>query len=500
MGAVFVKVTTEKLPKSLLALDIQLDREQVEKGLDRAARRLSQKVNIPGFRKGKAPRFIIENYFGRESLIEEASEDLINKAFKDALQEAGVDPIGRANLEEVAFDTEPFHFRVTVPVAPTITLPDYRAIRADYELPEVTDEMLAQAMDTRRERHVVLQEPDEPRPAQQGDQLTVQLESFLDGEPLEARDEDAEVPESNLIMEPGRLTPGLYEGLLGIAPDETRELTLTMPEDHATERVRGKDVAFKVRLLRLQQRLLPEWDELPVLEEFEGSLDELREKTRAELAEAAHDEAAHQTADAFTKQLVEQTQYDLPDALIEQEADFMLHQQGHEFERYGITLDQMLQFRGKTHDEAVDELKPQAEERLKVMLTLREVFQAEKLEVADEEVDAEVARMLESYEDEEQRDRARQLLTTQLRSTVTSSVIDRKLRDRLVEIATGNAPALAAPPAAGDEPPALEAGAAADEGESAPADAEPAANVAEESPEAADEEEAAISTASDVEA
>jgi trigger factor len=450
-----VKVTTEKLPKSLLALDIQLEREQVEKGLDRAARRLSQKANIPGFRKGKAPRFIIENYFGRAALIEEASEDLINKAFKEALQQTGVDPIGRANLEEVAFAEEPFRFRVTVPVAPTIALPDYRTIRAPLDISEVTDEMVEHAMATRRERHVVLQEPEEQRPAQEGDQLTVQLESFLDGEPLEERAEDAEIPESTLILEPDRLVPGLYEGLLGIVPDETRELTLHMPEEHTNEQVRGKDVLFKVKLLRLQQRLLPDWDEVPLLEEFEGTLDELRAKTRAELEESAREAAEQATADAYVKELVGQMTYDLPDALIAQEADYMLHQQAVEFERYGITLEQMLQFRGKKHDEAVEELKPQAEERLKTMLTLQEIFKNESLVVEDAEVDAEVDRMVGLYE-EEQREQARVLLATQLRSTVTSSVIDRKLRERLVAIATGEAPALelAAPAADSDDTPA----------------------------------------------
>src|SRR3954464_6472654 len=219
IGAVPVKVTTEKLPKSLLALDIELDREQVEKGLDRAARRLSQKVNIPGFRKGKAPRFIVENYYGRPALVDEAHEDLINKAFKEALDQEKIAPVGQANLENVDFNEAPFHFRVTVPVAPTTTLPDYRTIRVPFEPTEITDALVAEALDQRRERHVVLREPEEPRPAQQGDQLTVQIESFLDGEPLEERQEGAPIPESNVVLEPGRLIAGLYEGLIGISPD-----------------------------------------------------------------------------------------------------------------------------------------------------------------------------------------------------------------------------------------------------------------------------------------
>jgi trigger factor len=436
-----VKVTTEKLPKSLLAVDIELDQAQVEKGLDRAARRLSQKYNIPGFRKGKAPRFIVENYFGRPALIDEAYEDLVNAAFKQALDQEKITPIGRANLENVHFDEAPFHFRVTVPVDPTITLPDYRSIRVPYEPGDVTDEMVEQAMEARRERHVVLREPEEPRPAQQGDQLTAHVESFLDGEPLEERAEGASIPESTLVLEPDRLVPGLYEGLIGIAPGETREVAVHMPEDHANENVRDKDVTFKVAANRIQERLLPEWDELPVLEEFEGTLDELRAKTREELAESARNAKERETIDAFIKQVVEQTEYDVPDALIEQEADEMLHQRGHEFERYGITLEQMLQYRGQTHDEAVEELKPEAEERLKTTLALREIVRAEGLAASDSEVSEEVDRIVGTYE-EDQRERAHQLLLTpQFRPTVASAVIDKKLRERLFQIATGTAPA-----------------------------------------------------------
>lgn len=448
-----MKVTSEKLPKSLLALEIELEPAQVEKGLDRAARRLSQKYNIPGFRKGKAPRFIIENYFGRQALVEEASEELINKAFKEALQQEQVNPVGRSNIESVQLTTPPFGFRVLVPVAPTITLPDYRIIRIPTEPRDITDEQVSEAMDARRERHVALREPEEPRPAQQGDQLTVQIESFLDGEPLEERAEGTAVPETNVVLEPGRLLPGLFEGLVGIAPGETREVVAQMPDDHENEKVRGQDVTFKVALVRIQERLLPEWDELPLLEEVEGSLDDLREKTRAELIEASQNQQERETIDAFLKQLVADTAYDLPDALIEQEADEMLHQRGHELERYGISLEQMLQYRGQTHDEAVDELKPEAEERLKTTLALREVVLAEGLVADEAEVDAEVERIVDTYE-EEQRERARVLLGTQLRSSVASTVIDKKLRERLFQIAIGNAPALE--PAAAAVPAAVE--------------------------------------------
>ena len=437
-----MKVTSEKLPKSLLALNIELDRDRVEKGLDRAARRFSQKHNIPGFRKGKAPRFIIENYFGREALIEEATEDLINKAFKDALIEQQIDPIGPASLGGIQ-STDPFAFRVMVPVAPTVTLGDYRTIRVDHTVEPVSDEVIQRAMDALRDKHVVLQELEEPRPAQQGDRLTVKLESIVDGEPLEERKEGQETPDTSLDLEPGRLVDELYNGLLGANIGDELEIPAHMPDDHANEQVRDKQVTFKVSISAMQQRLLPEWDDLPALESADGTIDDLREKTHKELEESARSVAERTTIDNFISQLVESTSYDLPDVMVESLADDMLHDQGKQFERYGITLDQMLQYRGKTHDQAVEELKPDAERQTRITLALQQLSRREDLLVHEEEIEVEIQRLLNDYT-EEQRPNALQTLSTQMRGSVANMVLDRKLRERLVAIATGAAPELPA--------------------------------------------------------
>lgn len=428
-----MKVLTEKLPKSLLALDIELDAAQVEKGLDKAARRISQKVQIPGFRKGKAPRFIVENYYGRAALIEEASEDLMNASFRQALESEKIDPVGRANLEEVNFAEQPYRFRVTVPVQPEIALPSYADIRVDYAPDEISDEDVERALEQRRERHVALKAPEEPRPAQQADQLTVRMETYVDGEPLEDLEQ---IKDSTLVLEPNRLIDGLFEGVLGIEADETREVTVTMPEDHANDQVAGKDVTFKVTLKEIQERMLPDWDELPTLEEVEGTLDDLRATTRTEMVEANRKSAENVAVDSYIGKLVNEVDWDLPEALIEQEADALLHEQGQEFSRYGITLDQMLQYRGQTHDEAVVQLLPQGEQRLKNSLVLREVIKAEGITVEEHEIEAEAERMLGEYP-EEQRENVRAMLSTQFRNTVATGVLNQKLRDRLFKLATG---------------------------------------------------------------
>lgn len=357
----------------------------------------------------------------------------MNASFRQALESEKIDPVGRANLEEVNFAEQPYRFRVTVPVQPEIALPNYADIRVDYAPDEISDEDVERALEQRRERHVALKAPEEPRPAQQADQLTVRMETYVDGEPLEDLEQ---IKDSTLVLEPNRLIDGLFEGVLGIEADETREVTVTMPEDHANDQVAGKDVTFKVTLKEIQERMLPDWDELPTLEEVEGTLDDLRATTRTEMVEANRKSAENVAVDSYIGKLVDEVDWDLPEALIEQEADALLHEQGQEFSRYGITLDQMLQYRGQTHDEAVVQLLPQGEQRLKNSLVLREVIKAEGITVEEHEIEAEAERMLGEYP-EEQRENVRAMLSTQFRNTVATGVLNQKLRDRLFKLATG---------------------------------------------------------------
>lgn len=434
-----MKVTTEKLPRSLIALDIELDHEQVEKGLERAARRISQKYNIPGFRKGKAPRFIVENYFGRQMLLEEATDDLINKAFQEALKQEGVDPIGRASLEDVKLEQEPFTFRVTVPVAPSVTIADYRSIRAPASPDEVTDETVERAMEARRDKHAVLKELEEPRPAQPGDELSVELEAFVDGEPIEPRPEGQPIAPSTMVLEQHRLADGLFDALVGAEIERTVQVTSLMPEDHTNEKLRGKEVTFIAKLLGIKERLLPEWEELPTLEEFEGDLDALREKTRAELIDSAKNVAERESMNSYLRDLLDQSTFDIPDALIEREADQILQQQEQEYARYGVKPEQVYAYRGQKREDLIAEMLPQAEERIKTTLALQEIIRSEGMTVTEEEIAAELESQVALY-DEEQRDRIRTLLSSgEFRSMISSTALDKKLRAFLLTLASSGA-------------------------------------------------------------
>ncbi|MFN3372128.1 MAG: trigger factor [Chloroflexus sp.] len=449
-----MKVTTEKLPKSLISLQIEIDRDQFERGLDQAARRLSQKFPIHGFRPGKAPRFIIERTFGRAALIEEATEDLINNAYKKAIQQEQIEVIGPPALERID-SLEPFIFTVKVPVPPTVTLADYLSIRVPLNVEPVTDQMVELELERMREEHVILQELDEPRPAQQGDRLRVLLSTKVEGDEDEAAsgDESEAEPEASgseeqLDLEPNRLVDELYQGLIGMNVGEQKEIVATMPDDHAEESIRGKKVTFKVEVLGIQRRIVPAWEELPGLVNFTGTLDELKAKVRADLEEAERRRAEQALLNAYLEQLVEQTTFDIPDVMIRDLAHSLLHDQEQQYARYGITLEQVLQYRGITHDQAVEELLPEAERQTKVTLALSEVIKQEGLTVTDDEIAAEIERILADYE-EERRPQLKEMLNTQLRSSVANVVLDKKLRARLAEIARGESSAApAAEPAA----------------------------------------------------
>ncbi|MGQ9613226.1 MAG: trigger factor [Chloroflexus sp.] len=462
-----MKVTTEKLPKSLIALQIEIDRDQFERSLNQASRRLSQKFPIQGFRPGKAPRFIIERTFGREALIEEATEELINTGYRKAIKQENIEVVGPPNLDKI-HSLEPFVFTVHVPVPPTVTLPDYRSIHVPLAVEPITDEMVEAALEQIREKHLTLQELDEPRPAQQGDQVQVRLKTVVEGEEEEEVEEqteevtddseakaeteaetdqtddeekgdevESEGSEETLPLEPNRLIPELYEGLIGTGVGEKKTIVAVLPDDHHEESLRGKEITFYVEVLDIKRRIVPVWEELPALESFNGTFEEFRAHVRENLENQERKRAEQEQLNAYIEQLVEQTTFDIPDVMIRDVAHSMLHEQEQQFARYGISLDQVLQYRGVTHDQAVDELIPEAEKQVKVTLALSEVIKQEGITVGEEEIEAEIQTILESY-DEKQRPQVESTLRGQLRSSVANVVLDKKLRTRLSAIASGN--------------------------------------------------------------
>jgi trigger factor len=428
-----VKVTSERKPRSILQLTIEIDDATVEKEMDRAARSLSQKARVPGFRPGKAPRAILERFYGRQALLEEASEGIINAAFKYALDSEGIEPIAQASLENVALNAAPYSVVINVPVEPITHIADYSGYKQELVVPAVTDEVLARAMDDLREKHVVLRSPEETRAAKQGDLVTAQVDVIQDGLSINGRVEGQPAPSTDLILEPGRLIGGLMEGVIGMNIGDHKAIDATMPEDYSDETMRGKAVVFDVTVTNIQERILPDWDELPTLENKEGTVTELRHATSDELAKNARENAETRLVNGFIDHLVAGAVYDYHESMIEAEADRLLRTQEQEYVRYGTTAEAVYRQMGQKREDLVARMLPEGEERLKRNLAMREFVTAEGITVGDEDIDAEIDAMLESY-DAEQRETMKSLLREQLVASVANAALDKKIRARIIEV------------------------------------------------------------------
>jgi len=426
-----VKVTSERMPRSILQLTIEIDEATVEKELDRASRGLSQKAKVPGFRPGKAPRAILERFYGRQALLEEASEGIINAGFKYALESEGIDPIAQASLGDVQFNVIPYTVVINVPVEPITKIADYSGYKQDYVVPAVTDEVMNRAMDDMREKHVVLREPEESRAAQQGDLITAEVDVVHNDISINGRIDGQPAQSTDLILEPGRLIGGLMEGVIGMAIGDNKTIGTTMPDDYTDETLRGQAVTFDVTVRRIQERILPDWDELPTLENKEGTLADLKHATSDELAKNARENAENRLVNGFIDSLVAGAVYDYHESMIELEADRILRGQEQEYARYGTTAEAVYRQMGRKREDLVAQYLPQGEERLKRNLAMREFVTAEGIIVDDSDIDVEIDAMLESYEPE-QRETMKALLREQLVASVANAALDKKIRARVI--------------------------------------------------------------------
>ena len=426
-----MKVTSERMPRSILQLTIEIDEATVEKELDRASRGLSQKAKVPGFRPGKAPRAILERFYGRQALLEEASEGIINAGFKYALESEGIDPIAQASLGDVQFNVIPYTVVINVPVEPITKIADYSGYKQDYVVPAVTDEVMNRAMDDMREKHVVLREPEESRAAQQGDLITAEVDVVHNDISINGRIDGQPAQSTDLILEPGRLIGGLMEGVIGMAIGDNKTIGTTMPDDYTDETLRGQAVTFDVTVRRIQERILPDWDELPTLENKEGTLADLKHATSDELAKNARENAENRLVNGFIDSLVAGAVYDYHESMIELEADRILRGQEQEYARYGTTAEAVYRQMGRKREDLVAQYLPQGEERLKRNLAMREFVTAEGIIVDDSDIDVEIDAMLESYEPE-QRETMKALLREQLVASVANAALDKKIRARVI--------------------------------------------------------------------
>ena len=434
-----MKVTSERIPGSQVVLSVEVEPTEVEKSLERAYRKLVGRINVPGFRRGKAPRHMVERLIGKEALLEEALEDLVPDVYTRVIEEEKIEPIAQPRIEVT--QREPVVFKATVPVRPEIQMGDYHQVREEPEKVEVTEEQVKEALEAIRVRNA----PWEPveRPVVFDDLVTLDVESTVEGEPF-WNDKDLQF---QVVKATSMPVPGFSEALEGMAKGEQKEFTLSPPEDFDSPDLAGKKINFRVTVNEIKERRLPELNDDFAKGVGGGffNLQELRDRIEKDLREQAEREAKRRLEDKVIKAVVELAEMEVPEVLVEREIDRYVEDEKAHLRQHRIGMEEYLRSLKKTEQELREELRPEATRRVKESLALRKLMELEGIEVNEDEVNAEIDTMVENAGEriEEMR---RILSAPSYRESLEQMLRTRKTTQRLVDIATSSTPDAAASP------------------------------------------------------
>ena len=427
-GRMAVKVTKESSSSTEVTLNIEMDVADEDPFIDRSYRRTVNRLQIPGFRKGKAPRTIVENYVGRIALVQEALDFMIPETLNQALQDEDLQAFVEPRVE--VLELEPVSFKATIPLEPSVDLGDFHRLRLEKEPVEIEDEQVDEALERLRQESA----PWEPasRPVQFGDLLNLNVLGSMAGEQL-VNDEGVDyIPQTENVLP----FPGFAVYLEGMAEGEDKQFTLTVPEDYPRPEYAGQDVAFRVEVLSVKEKQLPELDDefaKGVGEGFE-SMEALREHVLGRITDEAQSQADYAFQERSFAALLEDATIHASDLLVEREIQNLQEERERMLRNQRLDLDTYLSYVGKTQEEFQEELRPVAEDRLNRMLVVRKLAQEEAIEVGPEEVQEEVELMIGSSSEENAAAMRRVLNSESTLDSIRASLLNRKVMERLVEI------------------------------------------------------------------
>ncbi len=386
----------DKLDNNRVLLKFEANPEEVAAAFTQAYKKAVKQVSVPGFRKGKTPRFILEQQFGKEVLHQDAVEILVTKGYYEAIREHKLEPVDNPKID---FDGEieegrPFNFQAEVEVLPEVELGAYKNIKAQKETPVVTDEEVQRELKVIQERYAELVACDK-QSLEKGDFGVIDFEGYLDQKPFPG----GAAQGYTIEVGAGRFIPGFEDNLIGMAPGEEREFNnLTFPEDYHQQDLAGKEVVFKVKLHEIKTKELPALDD-----DFAKSIGEwetlaaLEEAQRKRLQAYKDKEAQRKFENEVIRKVVEDSKVQLTDTLINRELENMIHRMEHDMEARGFKLEEYLAHTGQTLEKMRQELRPQAEERVKTDLVLSAITKAEGITISQDELNERVEYLLQFY-------------------------------------------------------------------------------------------------------
>lgn len=390
-----MSVQVETLEKSMAKLTIEVSAEEFETALDKAYKKNKNKISLPGFRKGKAPRAMIEKMYGAGVFYEDAANDLIPGAYEDAAKESELEIVAQPSIDVTQIEKgKPFIFTATVAVKPEVTLGEYKGIEVEKKTAEVTDEELQAEIDKVRESNSRMITVDD-RAVQDGDITTIDFEGFVDGEPFEGgKGEDYP-----LTIGSHSFIDNFEEQLIGKNIGEETEVNVTFPEQYQAEELQGKPAVFKVTIKEIKVKELPELDDdfAQDVSEFD-TVDEYKEDLKKKLLENKEAALKREKEEDVVGKIIENATMEIPDPMVDTQVRQMVQEFSQRIQSQGLSLQQYMQFTGMTPESLTSELQPQALKRIQSRLVLEAVVAAENIETSDEDLEKEIEKMAEMYQ------------------------------------------------------------------------------------------------------
>ncbi|MBQ2657342.1 MAG: trigger factor [Erysipelotrichaceae bacterium] len=385
----------KKIENAKAELTCTLEGDSWKKAKDSAFRKLASKVEIKGFRKGQAPKNLVEKYISNNEVLLDAAEALAQEALNKGVEEHDITLIDRPELKIDEINDDKCVMTFVCPVLPDVKLGDYKKIKYKVEKSKVedkeVDDQIADLLN--RKADLELKEDGE---VEDGDTTVIDFEGFLDGVPFEG----GKGENYDLVIGSNSFIPGFESQLIGMKSEETKDITVEFPEDYHAEDLKGKPAVFKVTVHEIKKKVLPELNDEFVKEQKiknVSTVDELKNYTKENLLKKKEEKAKEEAETALMDKLAELTEVEIPEVMVKSEVDSMVQNMEQRMMSQGLSLAQFLQITGQNAEQFRDSMKDEANKRIKINLALQEIAKAEKVEVNEEDLNAEYDRMAEMY-------------------------------------------------------------------------------------------------------
>ena len=389
-----MSVQVEKLEKNMAKLTIEVSAEEFDAAIEQAYQKDKKKISLPGFRKGKAPRKMIEKMYGTGVFYEDAANIVIPKAYSEAAKECGEEIVSQPEISVTQIGAgQPFIFTAEVALKPAVTLGDYKGVEVEKTPVEVSEEEVDKEVDKERENNSRTIDVDD-RAVEKGDMIKLNFEGFVDGTPFEG----GKAEDYSLTIGSGSFIPGFEDQLIGAKIGEEVEVNVTFPEEYHAAELKGKPAVFKCKVNEIKVKELPEADDefAKDVSEFD-TLAEYKDDIRAKLLEKKTADAKREKQNKTVAKAVENATMEIPEAMITEQVRRMADDFARRLQSQGLSMDQYMQFTGLTMDALAQQMRPEALKRIQNSLVLEAIAKAENIEVSDEKVNEEIEKMAAAY-------------------------------------------------------------------------------------------------------